>query len=116
MSACLMLLIVWSLLSGLTASAQTVSGTLLGMVQDQQGGVVSKAAISARNLETGATRTASTDDNGEYRIPSIPAGPYELIASAPGFKTQVREGVIVTVGADVKVDAVLSLGAVGEKI
>ena len=54
--------------------AQTVSGTILGTVQDQQGAVVAKAAVSAKSTDTGVTRTATTDDSGVYRIVSIPAG------------------------------------------
>src|ERR1700686_2899192 len=73
--------------------AQTVSGTILGVVQDQQGAVIAKAEVSARNLDTGAVRTALSDDNGTYRISSVPAGPYEVSAAAAGFKTEVRSGV-----------------------
>src|ERR1700724_1415893 len=58
--------------------AQTVSGTILGVVQDQQGAVIAKADVSARNLETGAVRKTVSDDNGAYRISSVPAGSYEV--------------------------------------
>src|SRR4051812_39528463 len=78
--------------------AQTVSGTILGLVQDQQGAVVGSANVLARNLETGAVREAKADDKGEYRITSVPAGSYKVSSTAPGFKTEVRSGVQVTVG------------------
>src|SRR6266478_2900693 len=58
--------------------AQTVSGTILGTVQDQQGAVVAKADVTARNLDNGAVRKATSDDFGNYRIESVPAGPYEV--------------------------------------
>jgi Carboxypeptidase regulatory-like domain/TonB-dependent Receptor Plug Domain len=96
--------------------AQTVTGTILGTVQDQQGAVVPNVPVSARNLETGAVRSGTTDDLGRYRISSIPAGSYALDASAPGFKTEIRSSVTVTVGADVRVDFSLTVGAVGEKV
>src|SRR5258706_13774835 len=73
-------------------AAQTVSGTILGVVQDQQGAVIAKANVSARSLDTGAVRTASSEDNGTFRISSVPAGSYEVTATAPGFKTEVRTG------------------------
>src|SRR5579864_9207895 len=44
--------------------SQTVSGTILGQIQDQQGAAISKAEISARNLETGAIRKTVSEDNG----------------------------------------------------
>ena len=96
--------------------AQTVSGTILGVVQDQQGAVIAKADVSARNLETGAVRKTVSDDNGAYRISSVPAGSYEVSSSASGFKTEVRSGVVVTVGGDVSVNFGLTVGAITEKV
>ncbi len=58
--------------------AQAVSGNILGLVQDQQGGAIGKAEVSARSLDTGAIRKTTSEDNGEYRIASVPAGSYEI--------------------------------------
>src|SRR5258705_1068804 len=99
-----------------TLHAQTVSGTVLGIVQDQQGAVIGKATVSARNVETGAIRTATSDDNGTYRISSVPAGTYEVSSTAPGFKTEVRTGIPVTVGGDQAVNFSMTVGAVTEKV
>src|ERR1700693_4669758 len=96
--------------------AQTVGGTILGIVQDQQGGAIGKAEVSARSLDTGAIRKTTSEDNGEYRIPGIPAGSYEISLTAPGFKTEVRSGIAVTVGADVAVNFAMTVGAVTEKV
>jgi hypothetical protein len=96
--------------------AQTVSGTILGLVQDPQGGAIGKAEVSARSLDTGAIRKTSSEDNGEYRITSVPAGSYEITITAPGFKTEVRGGIVVTVGADVGVNFAMTVGAVTEKV
>ena len=96
--------------------AQTVSGTILGLIQDQQGAVVAKTEVTTRNLETGAVRKTNADDNGTYRIFSIPAGPYEVSASAPGFKTEVRTGIAVTVGSDISVNFSLTVGAISEQV
>ena len=96
--------------------AQTVSGTILGQIQDQQGAAIGKAEVSARNLETGAVRKTTSEDNGEYRISSVPAGSYEVSASVAGFKTEVRSGIGVTVGSDVAVNFSMTVGAVSEKV
>jgi hypothetical protein len=96
--------------------AQTVNGTILGVVQDQQGAVIGKAEISARSLDTGAIRKAVSEDNGTYRISSVPAGSYEVSVSIAGFKTEVRSGIDVTVGADVAVNFALTVGAISEKV
>src|SRR2546426_1147752 len=96
--------------------AQTVSGTIQGLIQDQQGAVVAKTEVTTRNLETGAVRKTTADDNGAYRIFSIPAGPYEVTASFPGFQTEVRTGIGVTVGSDISVNFSLTVGAISEQV
>ena len=96
--------------------AQTVSGTILGTVQDQQGAVIPSAEVSTRNLETGAVRKVNTDGNGNYRVPSVQAGSYEVSATANGFRTEVRTGVAVTVGGDSTVSFSLTVGAITEKV
>src|SRR5882724_3237389 len=96
--------------------AQTVSGTILGTIQDQQGAVIPNAEISARNLETGQVRKTNADGSGNYRVASVPAGSYEVSATAAGFKTEVRTGVGVTVGGDINVSFALTVGAISEKV
>ena len=96
--------------------AQAVNGNILGIVQDQQGGAIGKAGISVRNTETGVVRTTTSADDGEYRVTSVPAGTYEVTITASGFKTEVRGGVGVTVGADVNLNFSLTVGAVNEKV
>jgi len=96
--------------------AQTVSGTILGVVQDQQGAVIGKAEITARSLDTGAIRKTTSEDNGTYQITSVPAGAYEVSVTIAGFKTEVRSGINVTVGSDVSVNFSLTVGAISEKV
>src|SRR5438105_3422922 len=78
---------------------QLANGSLLGTVRDSTGAVMQAVTVSAKNLETGAVRTATTDNSGTYQILSIPAGDYEVQASAAGFQTSVRSRIAVTVGA-----------------
>src|SRR5438445_6461746 len=96
--------------------AQTVNGTIQGLIQDQQGAVVAGAELTARNLETGAVRKTNADDNGFYRIFSIPAGRYEVSASLSGFKTEVRTGIAVTVGSDISVNFSLTVGGITDQV
>src|SRR6266404_3017338 len=97
-------------------SAQTVSGTILGVVQDPQGASIANADISARNPDTGVVRKTVAGSNGEYRIDSVPAGPYEVSATAPGFRSEQRTGVQVTVGGNVSVNFSLTVGTVSETV
>src|SRR5205807_9569817 len=80
--------------------AQTVSGTILGLIQDQQGAVVAKTEVTARNLDTGAVHKTSADDNGGYRISINHSGPHEARAATAGFPPELPTGLHVTVASD----------------
>src|SRR5579864_7205729 len=95
---------------------QVVSGTILGTVRDSTGGVVPMTVVSAKNLETGTTRTAVSDSAGAYQIVSVPAGNYDVEATNSGFKTSLRKGINVTVGASVPVNFELAVGEVQQRV
>jgi hypothetical protein len=77
---------------------QTVtSGTLSGRVEDAGGAVVSGASLTATNLETNQTQTATTDDDGRYRFPYLQVGSYKLSVEAQGFASLTKR-LTVTVG------------------
>ena len=97
-------------------AAQTVTGTIVGTVLDAQGAVVPNASISAKNLDTGAERTAVSETSGEFTISSVPAGSYDVTVSASGFQQQVRNGVTMTVGATLRLDFSLSVGQVQQTV
>jgi hypothetical protein len=98
------------------ARGQIVNGAILGTVRDATGGAMTAVAVTARSLESGSVRTASTDSAGAYQILSLPAGDYEVAASAPGFQTSIRNRVTVTVGASVAVNFELGLGEVRQEV
>ena len=112
----LVLVVSFLCMNPVGVQAQTVSGTILGQIQDQQGASIGRAEVTAKSLDTGAIRKATADDSGAYRITSVPAGSYDVSASIAGFKTEVRSGISVTVGADVAVNFSLTVGAVTEKV
>src|SRR3989454_2276685 len=96
--------------------AQTVAGRIVGTIRDSQGAVIPNASVSAKNLETGAERTMLSDASGGFNITSIPAGSYEVTASAPGLQKEVRSGVTLTVGAALRVDFTLNVGVLQEQV
>jgi Carboxypeptidase regulatory-like domain len=96
--------------------AQTPIGNILGTVRDSGGGVIPGVNVSAKSVETGAVRSATTDSSGAYQILNLSGGFYDVEARSEGFKTQVRKGVAVTVGATVTVNFTLSVGDVQETV
>ncbi len=96
------------------AAAQTAS--VSGSVQDASGAVLPGVTVSIKSLETGATRTATTGDQGNFLIASLPAGKYEFKAELRRFKTAVYPSVELIVGQIAVVNFTLDLGAVAELI
>src|SRR5262245_34682751 len=80
----------------LPARAQTVTGTLEGVITDQTGAVVPGANIVIRNVETGQERSVKSNGEGFYRAPFLPLGVYKVTAAASGFGTIAQENVQVT--------------------
>jgi len=96
-------------------SAQ-VSATLSGIVKDQSGASVTGADVTARNVDTGLSRSTATDQTGRYQFTALPVGQYELRAKKIGFAEGIRTGIRLVVGQDASADLSLRLGAVSEEI
>src|SRR5580658_8804515 len=71
----------------LTASAQTITGAVRGIVTDPSGAVVKDASVVVKNIATGVSSTTVSDRNGLYNFPFLPIGAYTIRATAPGFDT-----------------------------
>ncbi|HVG18227.1 MAG TPA: TonB-dependent receptor [Blastocatellia bacterium] len=91
-------------------AAQTFRGTILGTVTDPRGDVVVGATVTAKNLGTGVERTTVTDDAGNFAIPELPIGSYEVGVQATGFQAAKVTDVRVEVASERRVDVALSVG------
>src|SRR6476646_5656966 len=80
------------------AAAQSGASALTGQLLDQAGAPVAGATIVATALATQAARTAVTDDQGGYAIPLLPPGRYRVVATERGFRTLVRDGIVLETG------------------
>src|SRR3989442_2844730 len=94
--------------------AQTAS--LAGTVTDPADAVLPGATITITQVQTNASRTFITDERGNYRVPLLPPGRYRIEASLAGFKTAVRENVVLSVDDRLRVDLALQIGEVAEQI
>ena len=90
-------------------SAQTFRGTILGTVTDPNGAVIPGAKITVRNTSTGLERSTSTDENGNYSVPELPIGPYEVRVEHTGFVPSRVENVSVEVASERRIDVKLSV-------
>jgi hypothetical protein len=96
--------------------AQGERGTFNGTVSDPSGAVIAGATVRAINVATNVETPVTTTSAGVYRMPYLPPGTYRLLASAPGFKTAVRENVILAVAQTLTVDFVLEVGQVTDQV
>ena len=103
------------LLTSPVALAQSTA-TLLGTVRDASGGVLPGVTLTSRHVATGVERVVVTSDGGSYRMPALPVGAYELRAELPGFRTEVRAGLTLSVSQEAVIDFALELGAVSETV
>src|ERR1044071_6335389 len=67
--------------------AQTFRGTILGTVTDQGGLVIQGAKITAKNVDTGVERSTITNGAGDFAIPELPIGNYQITVEKDGFQT-----------------------------
>ena len=84
-------------------------------MRDSSGSPVPAASVKVSNPQTGLIRTAITDSDGNYDF-SLPRGLYDISASHPGFKTEVREGVALSTEDRVHLDVGLTVGEVTESV
>jgi hypothetical protein len=98
------------------AFAQVTTAVLQGQIKDDSGAVVPGATVTARNVETGASRSVVSDSQGLYRIAALPVGSYEVKAELGGFAPQVRTGITLRVGQEANVDFKLGMKGVTETL
>jgi hypothetical protein len=117
MKAALLLLAAALAAAGpLLAQAQIGAGDLTGSVVDAQGNLIRTAQVTATAPERGISRSAQTNDSGEYRIPLLPPGVYTVRVEAAGFTTRVITGATVLVGQALTLNAQLEVGAISTEI
>ncbi|MBZ5632512.1 MAG: TonB-dependent receptor [Acidobacteriia bacterium] len=101
---------------GFIAVAQTDRGTITGTVSDPTGAVVASAAIEAKNVATGATYTATSTQTGNYTLPQLPAGSYEVTVNVQGFKKYTRQGLALAPTQVMRIDVALEVGSSAESV
>jgi outer membrane receptor protein involved in Fe transport len=91
------------LLLAVTAVAQTPTGQVSGTITDESGSALPGVTVTARNTETGTSRNTVTNLEGQYILPLLPTGTYEVTAELSGFQSMRRPNVVINVGSAVTV-------------
>ena len=100
---------LWLAFTTVTAMAQ-VGGAISGRVEDASGRPVTGVTVTVKNLETGASRSATTDGEGNYRVLALSVGAYQVTADKAGFKEALRNGISLRIGQEAAVNLRLQVG------
>ena len=104
------------LLASTKLSAQEATGTISGMIADSSGAAVPGAAVEVQNVRTNLSRRTETDGRGEYTIPALQPGLYNLTVTKDGFKKAVYSNIQLQVNQVATVNGALELGTVTESV
>src|SRR5437773_6976017 len=116
MTARTLLCVMFFLVGAARAGAQETRGTISGTVLDAQGTSVPGATVTVLNLDTNVSNVVTTNSSGYYGASLLLPGNYRVTAELQGFKTAVRNGVILSVGQQMDVPISLEVGAVSESV
>ncbi len=97
-------------------SAQVVGATISGAVVDPSGAKVAGVDITITNVDTGIITTTASKSEGAFTVPNLQPGNYEVKASAQGFSTLVRKGIVLTVGQEQILNLTLQVGSVSQQV
>lgn len=96
--------------------SQNITGTILGTVRDGSGAVVSGASATVTHVDTNQTTATATNNLGNFEAPYLRPGTYQVKVSAAGFKTVVRDNVVLQVDSRLRLDFALELGDIATTI
>jgi len=105
-----------SAIDGRISLAQANTGSINGLVTDQQGAVLAQATVTAKRLETNSVATVKTSKSGTYAFPNLQIGHYAITVSADGFSTQAKEGYELNDGGAFSVNFTLNIGNNSEQV
>src|SRR5579863_93536 len=108
--------VAFVMLSCLSMFAQQITGNIRGSVTDPSGAVLRDAEVTARQAETGLSRTATTDRDGNYVLLELPVGHYRLQVAAKGFEEYVQDGITLNVNETASVSAHLAIGSEKQQV
>jgi hypothetical protein len=113
---CLCTTLVAGLASAPHAAGQVQQAAIQGTVDDGSRAPVPGVTITATNLETGDSRTTTSNERGVYRLAGLSPGRYSVAAEIQGFRRAVQNDQVLSVGATLGLNFTLEAGVVSETV
>lgn len=101
---------------GFSSTGFAQNAQIIGTLKDQSGGVLPGATVTAKNDETGLTRTTVSEGDGHYRVLALPPGTYTLTAELQGFNIESRTKLVLVIDQSVTIDFSLAPATLTETI
>ncbi len=95
---------------------QGTTGSVVGTVKDSSGAIVAGATVTVRNQGTNTVRNATTTSDGDFNVPLLPPGTYDVTIQKPGFRDAVYKDVTLDVNQTARVDGTLAVGTQSETV
>ena len=111
-----LILVVFVTVSTSVLAQQATITSLIGRVTDTNGATIPGATIKAVEDGTHETYSGATNEGGLYFFQFVKVGTYTITASANGFATVMRSGVVVEVNQLVRANFELKIGQVNEQV
>ncbi len=108
--------LLFSLVLGASAFAQSAGGGLAGHVTDDSGAGIPGVTITATNTATGLVRTTVSGADGSYRLPALPPGKYTVLSELSGFSSVTTQNVDVNVATERLLNVNMRPASVKEQI
>ena len=94
------------------ATLGQVTARMRGTITDPSGAGVPSATVTAKDTETGISRSTTTEADGTYLLRALPVGLYEVTAAKSGFQDFTRSGIHLNVNQEVTIDVRLRVSSV----
>ena len=107
--------IVFSL-SSIAFAQSTTTGAIGGVVSNPTKEVVPNADVNVKSQDTNKESTATSDDQGRFKVVNLQPGLYTITVNSSGFSPFTQANIVVEVGLETKREVNLSLGEVKETV
>ena len=104
------------LFSLITLTCRAQEGSITGSVHDASGATIPQATVTVTNNEQGFSRTALTNDSGDYLVPGLGAGTYNINIKAQGFEQFQIQSLVLRVAEKARADATLVIGQTSAEV
>jgi hypothetical protein len=96
--------------------AQTSMASLVGVAKDPSGALVAGAKVEIRNVNTNGMRKAESDSKGEFIVPNLMPGVYDIFIVRDGFQTLRQTGLELQVDQEARLEFHLELGTMSQTV